>query len=261
MYLYAFLRCCYIFTIGYFFKKNRKLVSNMCEIFDYQKFREFMDPEIKTSMPNVQIQDIVNDALPIQLREATWKDGNISLLELSVIIKIVKQYKPKRIFEIGTYDGRTTLNLACNSSEDAVVYTLDLPKKRSGLIPAAGFQGDESFVDKAVTGSRFLQSMDCKEKIIQLFGDSATFDFSPYENKIDLVFIDGAHTYNYILSDSEKALKMLRDGRGIILWHDYSWVWPEIAKALNRLYKTGSRFKDIRHIKGTSLVYYLNTAA
>lgn len=259
MYVYALLRCCYIFTIGYFFKKNRKLISNMCEIFGYQKLRELAHPEIRTTIPEVEIADIVDDSTPIRLRETAWKDGNISLAELTAIIKIIRQHNSKNILEIGTYDGRTTLNLAANSPEDAMVYTLDLPKKRTNSVPPSPFRGDKSFVNKAVTGLRF-QGTDCEKKIVQLFGDSATFDFSPYENKMDFVFIDGAHTYNYIFNDSAKAAKMLKDGRGVILWHDYSWVWPDVARALNKLYATDKLFGNIRHIKGTSLVYYANVA-
>jgi len=257
MYLYALLNCFYIFTIGYFFSKSRKLISNMCELFGYQKLREFIDPGLKTVIPKIEIATIVDDGIPIQLREARWVDGNISLLELTAIVKLLQQYRPMKIFEIGTFDGRTTLNLACNSPAKAVIYTLDLPKEQPHFIQPIPLTTDASFVGKASTGSRF-HGTNCERKIFQLFGDSATFDFSPYENEMDFVFIDGAHAYDYTLNDSEKALKLLRNGRGIILWHDYSWVWAGVTKALSRLYATDKRFSGIKHIKGTSLVCYID---
>ena len=253
MYLYALLHCFYVFTVGYAFRKNRKLISNMCELFDYQKVREFMDPGCRAIIPTIEISDIIDDAVPVQLHELPWVDGNISLLELTVIIKLLKRSNPDRIFEIGTFDGRTTLNLACNSSEKAAVYTLDIPNQRKVHAEPSSLPADFSFVDKVPTGSRF-RGRGCGKKIIQLFGDSAVFDFSPYNDSIDFVFIDGAHTYDYILSDSKKALKLLRNGKGIIIWHDYSWVWAGVTKALNRLYKTDNRLSGVRHINGTSLV-------
>ena len=53
-------------------------------------------------------------------------DGNMAPHELETVASIVATVKPKRIFEIGTFDGRTTLNMALNAP-DAQIYTLDLP--------------------------------------------------------------------------------------------------------------------------------------
>ena len=257
MYIFALFNCLYIFTIGYFFRKNRKLISNMCELFNYQRVKEVMNPELKAIIPGIDAAGLVRDDAPVELRGLHWTDGNVSAEELILIAKLARRYKPNRLFEIGTFDGRTTLNLACNSSPDAMVYTLDLPDKNRSVKKPATLNGDMSFVNKVAIGSRF-HGTDCENRITQLYGDSATFDFSPYENKMDLVFIDGAHTYEYILNDSEKALRLLRDGHGIILWHDYKWVWDDVRRALNKLYLTRSEFKDLRQIKDTSLVCLVN---
>lgn len=229
----------------------------MCELFNYQKLKEAIRPELKAIIPEINTSDLVRYDTLIEVREFHWIDGNVSAEELILIAKLVRQYKPNRLFEIGTFDGRTTLNLACNCSPDARVYTLDLPDEKRPFKKPATLDGDMSFVSKVATGSRF-HGTDCENKITQLYGNSATFDFSPYENKMDFVFIDAAHTYEYILIDSEKALRLLRDRQGIILWHDYKWVWDDVRKALNKLYLTRSEFKNLRHIKDTSLVCLVN---
>lgn len=259
MYCFALINCLYIFTIGYFFSRNRKLISNLCELFNYQRLKEAIKPELKAIIPEIDATGLFRDDMLITMREFPWKDGNVSVEELVVIVKLIRQYKPERLFEIGTFDGRTTLNLASNSSPEARVYTLDLPSDGRSVKRQGTLNSDMSFVDKAVTGSRF-RGTDCEDKITQLYGDSATFDFTPYENKMDFVFIDAAHTYEYILNDSEKALRLLKNRQGIILWHDYKWVWDDARKALNKLYLTQAEFKGIRHIKGTTLVCYMNIA-
>jgi hypothetical protein len=53
-----------------------------------------------------------------------------------------------------------------------------------------------------------------------LFGDSASFDFSPFAGAVDLFFIDGAHSYEYVRSDTLRALQCVRPG-GVIAWHDF----------------------------------------
>lgn len=75
-----------------------------------------------------------------------------------------------------------------------------------------------------------------KGKIHIFEGDSGTFDFSPFYNKIDLVFIDASHTFDYCYNDSKIALKMLVKG-GIVIWHDYNKVKynPGVTEALNTL--------------------------
>ena len=69
--------------------------------------------------------------------------------------KVYPQRDPGVLFEIGTFDGRTTLNLAAHSRDEARVYTLDLP--RAGM-DAAGLPlalHDRKYVDKAESGVRF----------------------------------------------------------------------------------------------------------
>jgi len=59
------------------------------------------------------------------------------------------------------------------------------------------------------------------ENITELLGDSAIFDFTPYQNRIGLFFIDGAHSYEYVQSDTFNACTCCKDD-GIIIWDDFS---------------------------------------
>lgn len=81
-----------------------------------------------------------------------------------------------------------------------------------------------------------------EKKIIQLYGDSARFDFRDFYDLLDFVFVDGAHSYEYAKFDSETAFKLI-DSRGFILWHDYG-SWPRVITALEELYNKGL---DLRH--------------
>ena len=176
--------------------------------------------------------------------------GHTTEFELKVISNLVKKWDPRRIFEIGTFQGRTTLNMAMNSNEDTEIITLDLPANQLSSTQMEIEAEEVMYVDKQVSGERFINHP-LKRKIKQVFGDSATFDFSPYKNSVDFAFIDGSHAYDYVLNDSEKVLSIMRPG-GIILWHDYT-NWDGVRAAMNKLYTSDSRFKNIRHIGGTSI--------
>ncbi len=71
---------------------------------------------------------------------------------------------------------------------------------------------------------------------------------------MDFVFIDASHTYEYVLSDSRAALKLLRRGGGtkVILWHDYG-EWEGVTRALDELAAGEPTFRGLRRIAGTSL--------
>ena len=59
-------------------------------------------------------------------------------------------------------------------------------------------------------------------------GDSASFDFSKLGTRMDFIFIDGSHAYEYVLRDSETARGLLRDGRGLIAVASTPSGWASI---------------------------------
>jgi Methyltransferase domain len=138
--------------------------------------------------------------------------GGSDLVSLGLITRLVR---PKRIFEIGTARGYTALQFAANAP-DAEVFTLDLPRGSSTALPITVM--DEVFAN--VERGTSLNGKKEAGRIHRLLGDSATFDFSAYSNKIDLFFIDGAHTYEYVKNDTLKALACCHPG-SVITWHDY----------------------------------------
>jgi Methyltransferase domain len=138
--------------------------------------------------------------------------GGSDLLSLCLITRLVQ---PKRIFEIGTARGYTALQFAANAPV-AEVFTLDLPQDSGTVLPITVMDRLFAGVEKGAT----LQGRKEAGKIRRLLGDSATFDFSPYSKSIDLFFIDGAHTYEYVRNDTLKALECCHEG-SVITWHDY----------------------------------------
>ena len=153
-----------------------------------------------------------------------WGNDPSYVKDIITLCLVTKLIGAKNIFEIGTLDGYTALHFAINSSEDAKVFTLDLPPDgseapslRSTVIDEAHQKGH------AVIKKYRFQIPSINEKVFTLFGDSAKFDYSHYLKKIDLFFIDGAHSYEYVKSDTEKALECVRGGA--LLFGMTTGVW------------------------------------
>lgn len=144
------------------------------------------------------------------------------LADIVNLSRICAAIRPRRVFEIGTYTGYSTLHLALNSPDDARIHSLDLPKTDSAATPALRTTiMDDAHIRGAARERDYLFSgSDAAARIELLFGDSAIFDFSPYHDTIDLFFIDGAHSYDYVRSDTRAALTCVRSG-GVIAWHDF----------------------------------------
>jgi len=161
-----------------------------------------------------------SERIQVQLYHLEGAGLYAPLLELACLALLTRYSKARAIFEIGTFYGRTALNFAVNSAEDAVVYTLDLPDaEREEMISQAN-RDDARLIRQCRTGVEFRDSP-YAGKIKQLYGNSLKFDFSPYYGKMDLVFIDGCHHYKAVMSDTANALKILKPG-GLLIWHDFA---------------------------------------
>ncbi len=168
-------------------------------------------------------------------------------LDIVSLCILCRSFDQKRIFEIGTFHGYTTLHLAMNSADDAVVYTLDLAADSDVSLNITDL--DRQIIAERQDACCFAGHHE-RKKIHRLFGDSAKFDFSPFTGKIDLFFIDGAHSYEYVKSDTLNALKCCHRGSAIA-WHDYGRVQFGVTRFLEELAKQ----MEIYIVPGGSLAF------
>jgi hypothetical protein len=181
--------------------------------------------------------------------ESTLVEGNVTRHCRLVLCAMCRLLACRTAFEIGTYHGETSWLLARNNP-GLQVFTLDFPGPDAVQHAKYRLTDPECFL--AWNRGRSFTGTPEAPRITPLFGDSATFDFSPYHGKMELVFIDGSHSYDYVRSDSAAALRMLSD-RGTIVWDDYLY-YPGVYRHLNELSATLDR--PIFHIVGTRLAVY-----
>jgi predicted O-methyltransferase YrrM len=150
-----------------------------------------------------------------------------------------RTHQPRRVFEIGTFDGATTLILARNAP-NAEVFTLDLPPKQASVV--AYYPPEQQFVAAGQVGRAFRDQPEAS-RITQLWGDSRTFDFDPWAGSCDLVVVDGGHERDCVEPDTANALRMVKPG-GVVVWDDYSWAWPDVIETVDALGKETVRIQQ-----------------
>ena len=191
--------------------------------------------------------------LPIPARRGL---GSISLLETFLIIATAKLVGATRIFEFGTFFGSTTLNLALNVPEDAEIFTLDLGREQTTALQQ--HPADALLTSMHLGAENMFEFLGdpVSRKITTLTGDSTKFDFSPWKDSIDLVFIDGGHDLATVRSDTDSASRVIRkDKPSCILWHDYGNL---DCSDLTAFLDEQSQQLDIFHVEDTMLCVWFN---
>ncbi len=207
-----------------------------------------------TRLPQVSWSQVLQSR-PIELTETAKSDGNVRLSELAILALAARDAAPgSEIIEIGTFDGRTALNLAINARSGVSIATLDLPPDQPSALAIE--TSERRYVDKPAPGARLCHCRDSwrasAARVTQLHGDSATFDWSGHLGRAGLVFVDGSHAYDYAKKDSATAMRLVRPG-GMVLWHDYG-VWSGVTQALEEL--EAARHLGLVNIRGSSLVFW-----
>lgn len=141
-----------------------------------------------------------------------WFSNNIQNFQ-----EVMRFCKPKRILEIGCFEGRATCWMLQNMLGPAGVITcIDT------------FQGgiEHAELDMTQTQALFEQNVQIARKdhsevilrvgnsfeaLLDLYSDNETFDF---------IYVDGSHESINVLEDSVLAYRMLTLG-GVMLWDDY----------------------------------------
>ncbi len=174
------------------------------------------------------------------LNTFAFLDGGSLPTDIALLKLLAKKYADCQYFEIGTWRGESVSNVADVASQ---CFTLSLSKKEmleKGM--------DEKHADLHGLFSKG------KENITHLEGNSLTFDFAGFNQKFDLIFIDGDHHYEMVKSDTENVFAHLVHDKSIVVWHDYAYnpekIRPEVFAAI---------WEGTPHEKRKYLIHAANT--
>lgn len=199
-------------------------------------------------LPAVEINDLLpatGDLWEIKMLMFPKTHASISLLEFTALLLLLKRAGSKQVFEFGTFKGISITQLALNLPPGSTICTLDLPDESLDT----QFPTDPEDAAIAVeTGKGSMVPAELRPRIQFLKCDSARFDETAFIGKMDFVFVDGAHNFDYVKNDSEKGWRMLRSG-GIIAWHDCRHQDPGVVR-----YLLQSPFQPTR-IAGTTVAF------
>lgn len=144
-------------------------------------------------------KDVVTDELLFGAIENNEMQGFRE--DFHVLHCLLREYRPHKILEIGTYMGRGT-NIICNAIPLSDVYSLDLSPDNAHL--------SKQYPSKEEIGVL------CNSHFTQLLGDSLTYNYKSL-SPLDAVFIDGEHDYIHV---KHETLQSLDSGAWLLVYHD-----------------------------------------
>ncbi|MEI6754173.1 MAG: class I SAM-dependent methyltransferase [Paludibacter sp.] len=162
----------------------------------------------KIQLPTVDINNFLQNGTT-EVNHFTFLDGSSLLTDLALLKSVAASYKKCDYMEIGTWRGESILNVADTGANCTSV----------NLSP-------EDIIAMGMN-EKYAHLHGClipdENNIKSVYANSLTFDFGSLNQKYDLIFVDGDHSYEAVKSDSAKVYELLKDDNSMIIWHDYGY--------------------------------------
>lgn len=176
----------------------------------------------------------------------------MTVRQTAYLFGLVRRLKPRKVIEIGRYKGGSTLTIAAAMNGQGEFWSIDLGEKEARLHQ----RGTNRTFDDEIRDicARFGLS------VTLLVGDSRTIEVETGE--VDLVFIDGDHSYEGVKNDFERFGRRVKVGGAVLfddacdeaVFHTHS---ESVGKLLNeivaqqsfRLVKSVNRLAHIERVR------------
>jgi predicted O-methyltransferase YrrM len=165
-------------------------------------------------------------------------------IDTCCLLHLIRKSKPQTFLEVGTHRGYTTRIIA-HRFPNVEIVTVDPGDK----VPVS--ERPDNQKDEFLPQDKIGELVNCLPNVTIIKEAFSDIDWGG--SKFGVIFLDGNHSYEHVLSDSRLAIRLL-DSRGILVWHDYGNV-PDVGKALAEL----TTVHDIVAIHNTWIAYLMTS--
>ena len=159
--------------------------------------------------------------------------------------KLISQIKPKKILEIGSYEGASTCYLIEKLAQENPIEIHCIDAWSIEMGEESDYKHYGSNIDMSAVESRFRQNtkfaIEKSPKKVNLTIDKGFSDVqlskllsNGKKNYFDFIYIDGSHLGPDVLCDAVLSFRLLKVN-GVMAFDDY--LWPSANKNLTRIPK------------------------
>ncbi len=170
-----------------------------------KKYEAIKKYQLKDGLPFIDLNELVPN-LNEEIVNYTYLDGTSLAIDIAFIKAMCRKYNDCNYLEIGSWRGESLVNIAQVAKQCT---SISLSKEE--IIAMGGGE-------RAANLQRLFT--DDIKNIKHIEHNSLTFDFGSLNEKFDIIFVDGDHTYTGVNADTKNAFKLLKDENSVIIWHD-----------------------------------------
>lgn len=160
-----------------------------------------------TSLPQIDLEQL-GEEIPKSVTTLIL-DGGSLITDLQLLSTLAARQDINSYLEIGTWRGESVYNVAKYVDDCTTINLSSAEMKAMGL-------SREYAEQHGILSHK-------NSKILHIGANTKTFDFASLNKKYDLIFIDGEHSYEMVLNDTQKVFKHLLHDKSVVVWHDYAY--------------------------------------
>lgn len=188
--------------------KKPYLLNHVLQSDEYWQSQLEQDfPQFKKGLPQLPLDSLLTEK-GSSLDLIAFLGGGSMITDLALLKSLASRIPDCKYFEIGTWRGESVANVASVASKCVTLNLSSQQMKDRGWSEEYAHQ--HAYFSKKI------------EHVEHVFGDSKSFDFYQLKSTFDLIFIDGDHTQDYVVNDTQKVVSNLMHANSVVVWHDYA---------------------------------------
>lgn len=191
----------------------------------------------RLSLPTLSLPALFPDfdQQAVTIRQMPRGGWSTPLADVVMLLKLALCARPRRLMEVGSFRGYTSLFLAQHTGDDARLVTVD-------QYPEHG----EAYRDTPFAA-----------RIERRVGETGPALFAAdAPGSYDLIFVDADHAYAGVRRDTELVLPLVSE-HGYIVWHDYAnWGYFDGKNGVPEYLRELSATRPIARVLGSDLAIH-----
>ncbi|MGA7076617.1 MAG: class I SAM-dependent methyltransferase [Halobacteriota archaeon] len=223
-----------------------KVITNGLQALNEEQYPDQIRKKFRMEqLPTIDILDLFPDFRE-DLNTYSFLEGTSLVTDIMLLKSLARKFNPCSYLEIGSWRGESLVNVA-EIADKCVAITLSEEEMREMKL-------SESFI--RVHGIFSKEN----ESIRMIYHNSQTFDFTQLNEKFDLIFVDGDHSYQGVLNDTKKVYDLRKNSRSVIVWHDYGFSTERVRYSVLSAILEGipaDKHQHLFHVSNTLCAVYV----
>ncbi|MBL7898450.1 MAG: class I SAM-dependent methyltransferase [Crocinitomicaceae bacterium] len=198
----------------------------------------------KKQLPTVNLAELAASRSET-IEPFSFLDGTSMITDIFLLKTLARKFSNCNYLEIGSWRGESIANVS-SVAEKCTSVTLSPEEMRT-------MNFGEKFISCHGVFSEGIKN------ISTYHANSHSFDFKSLNEKYDVIFIDGDHSFAGVLNDTRKVFDLRKDKKSFIVWHDYGYSAETVRYSVLNAILQGipeDKHKHLFHVSNTMCAIY-----